>query len=131
MKNHINIFVALLLSIFVLSACEKDDEMLTDDHELEITIMEPTEGQTFVIGAEVHVHAKAIWNETLHGYDIIARYGGHEHVLKHSHEHEKELDIHYHWETDFAEATSVELVIKVYQSHHGDEQEKTITISFE
>lgn len=70
----------LFISTFTIVSCS-DDDVVLDTEKPQIIINEPTAGQTFDVGEEMHLNASVTDNVELASYKIDIHFGGdgHEH----------------------------------------------------
>lgn len=78
----------LFISTFTIVSCS-DDDVVLDTEKPQIIINEPTAGQTFDAGEEMHLEASFTDNVELASYKIDIHFGGdgHEHKAFHDHDH--------------------------------------------
>ncbi|MDT0677168.1 DUF4625 domain-containing protein [Autumnicola musiva] len=80
MKKQIIFSLSLFLAISLFS-CSSDDDAMLDNEKPQITVNEPTEGESFEAGGELHFDVDFSDNDALSSYkvDIHNNFDGHTH----------------------------------------------------
>ena len=91
MKKQILTYAFLVLGTISFVACSDDDDGNVDTEKPVIVLNEPTEGEIFTVGSEIHIDADFSDNVALASYkiDIHSADDGH------THKNEEEGEWHY------------------------------------
>ncbi len=127
-----NQFISQLLSIFSLCliSCSKDKEMPAISETVEITILKPTENQSFKTGDTIQIRANITSNMDLHGWGVSIRRKGDDSLVYSwaNHYHAQLYNISPFWINTLNADTTYFLSVDAATDHSGGLKSKKIQI---
>jgi hypothetical protein len=116
-------FIVLLFIATVLYSCEKHPgDILSDLPNASLVIYSPWANSEVSSGDSIRISAKAISDQTIHGYDLIVKKLNTDDTLyyKHIHDHNDTLLINVAWKDTIPLPVLTEAVITLVLDHDNN-----------
>lgn len=132
MKIYIQPVISILFILIIqlgLLSCAKEG---TFDHETNITILQPGDGDVFSRGQEIRFSAEVESSVSVHGYEIFEknRNDGTSRLITARHTHGNKIQAEYTWTTDFTDPGEREIEMHVLVNHEGVKEIRSRKIVF-